>query len=83
MAGCGVAGLSRCGSHREGRRAKGAREGVCGRRVWGGLLRDDGERGTVLLQRQLRHLDAADEDGAAALWRRDELCDRGEQARLA
>jgi len=37
----------------------------------------------VLLQRQLRHLDAADEDGAAALWRRDELCDSGEQARLA
>tara|TARA_B100000795_G_scaffold196759_1_gene150797 strand:+ start:995 stop:1201 length:207 start_codon:yes stop_codon:yes gene_type:complete len=37
----------------------------------------------VLLQRQLGHLDAADEDGAGALRRRDKLRDGGEQARLA
>ena len=56
---------------------------MCGGEGGVGLLRDDGERGSVLLQRQLRHLNAADEDGAAALRRRDKLCDRGEQARLA
>ena len=69
------------GSCREGQRSKGTQKGMWAKGVW--LLRDDGERGAVLLQRQLGHLDAADEDGAGAVWRRDKLRDGGEQARLA